>query len=853
MLLLCVLFALFCGKSALAQGVRFGPDEEAGSTAEEAETLGETKSGGQAIRVAVQSVGVGGVSREGAWTGVLLEIEDLTDGEPRAVIVRMRQRDPDGDRADFQRRITLTPGLATPVWMYLPRSASGGRVTDWTLTVHGAGEGTLATDTTVGELLHTSQVVMTGQADAQSSMIGVIGGATAGLEQYMLQIPGRNDRASLTQGQWDVVSALEIGDLPDRWMGLAQYEVLFWSREDADGLSAAQASALREWVRRGGHLVVELPQLLGERWLEAGHPLSGVMPRAGVVRRDDRSLEPYRWLLTKPEWRDTPMGEGQSVYVFTTKPELRGGDWGGEVGVPLVAGPDGVVMLRRNAGAGVVTVLGIRVTDTRLRGLGVVRADVLWHRILGGRFRVPTPRELSDPQSVINLRGPSFGGRRVDGGIVGMIAQTGRAGAGVLLALVVFSAYWLLAGPVGFAVLKRRGMDRFAWLAFAGCAAVFTAVSWIGARAASPREVQGRHLTVLTAVSGEDTVSARTWASLLLPSYGDERIALGQPGTDDAFVQALSTWHDPAQDGSLISFPDARSYAVNSGSPERMRIPTRSTSKTITGDWAGGPRWAMPRPLDEGSSPRVVGSGLSRRLEGQLVHGMPGALKGVRIVVVGAMRSEADEIRRQVVTEGRDESPRREMWSWLTQEDWEPGAVLDLGAMDRTGNAPKYRFTDRTVFEAFLSSRSPRGSIAGSVGLGDGSNSFMDEDVNWFGLIPADAPSTGGIRAAPLQRLSTHGLDLSRFTTQPCVIVTGVVDGGEGPVPIVIDRGAAPEGSDPTGAGAAPGWREIPMEGMTIVRWVFPLPTTPERYEGVAIPPRLLEDLEAQTKKGGQG
>ncbi|MFU8830140.1 MAG: hypothetical protein ACNA8P_12005, partial [Phycisphaerales bacterium] len=67
-----------------------------------------------------------------------------------------------------------------------------------------------------------------------------------------------------------------------------------------------------------------------------------------------------------------------------------------------------------------------------------------------------------------------------------------------------------------------------------------------------------------------------------------------------------------------------------------------------------------------------------------------------------------------------------------------------------------------------------------------------------------------------LQR-TTHGLDLTGFLSQPCLIITGeVVDAC--PTPFYVG----------TGANA----REFEMTGRTVVRWIYPLEPDPLRVRG---------------------
>ena len=72
---------------------------------------------------------------------------------------------------------------------------------------------------------------------------------------------------------------------------------------------------------------------------------------------------------------------------------------------------------------------------------------------------------------------------------------------------------------------------------------------------------------------------------------------------------------------------------------------------------------------------------------------------------------------------------------------------------------------------------------------------------------------TGALR---IPRLGGRELDLSKWVTQPCLIVSGWLDGGPTPYPLELD-GASVESS-----------------GRVLVRWIMPLPddwkwTVPEK------------------------
>ena len=91
--------------------------------------------------------------------------------------------------------------------------------------------------------------------------------------------------------------------------------------------------------------------------------------------------------------------------------------------------------------------------------------------------------------------------------------------------------------------------------------------------------------------------------------------------------------------------------------------------------------------------------------------------------------------------------------------------------------------------------------------------------IGLFPLLPTpnhNSPSFTVSIPAP-QRADTHCLDLGRWFTRPCVIIIGLVGQTKPlptPIPFCVDGETAP------------------TSGLTIVRWVYPLPDNPPTYSG---------------------
>ena len=390
-----------------------------------------------------------------------------------------------------------------------------------------------------------------------------------------------------------------------------------------------------------------------------------------------------------------------------------------------------------------------------------------------------------------------------------------QAGAGVLLALIVFIAFWLLGGPGLFALLKARGLERHAWVAFVAVIGVFTAVSWVGATTLSDKSPRGRHLTILDHVRGQSVQRTRTYVNAMMPGYGDRVLAVGDP--DDQFRrrQTLAPWSAPRELSSgATSFPDARGYVVDLTDDGLIESPVRSTVKRFRADWLGPVVWATPRAVDPGWEPRMA---RGDELTGRLTHGLPGVLRDVQLIQVVGQRSAA--LVRNQREGGRVAGPllfevRR--WEYAS---WAPGEVKDLSDLfARGGPNPVGGLT-------WFDSLAPPAQGFRALQSGGLVEAVVEFDKTeaaraaWLPLLKLPnyvRPELANQHRTP-RVVELHGLDLAKFATQPALIITGRVAEEESPTPLLFGRPG--------------GLRELETVGDTWVRVVFPLRGEPVRFE----------------------
>lgn len=765
------------------------------------------------VRIDLDSFGVGDVARRGDWTGVRLKLLYAGDA-PKTVLVRLAHNDPDGDEPEQQISLALNPGTPQSVWLYtrLPFRYTPGE--GLVASVMEALEGGQAPDGSPGyrpgRLL--GRVMLNPGANAVEEgvvgIVGIVGDRMLGLQPY-----SDGDKSGIHimgTEMWAFAKSIRPGDMPDHWSGLASLGTLLWANGEPAGsfepsqLSLESARAVRQWVERGGHLVIILPQY-GQTWTsEQSNKLYSIMPAVSITTEENADLLSLRPMLSLRN--DSTFPSKGTVHYFRPQANAEAGQ-----AIPVLAAPDGrCVVVRRLVGAGAVTLVGIDLNATAFSQFSAVQAEAFWHRVFGRR----------GPQSSASAKagGVNFGRNNwiVDGDIDQLIAQTGRTYVGVLVGLIVFALYWLVAGPLGYAALKSRGMQRHSWVLFLGSGVVFTGVCWGGATVLRPSRVSAKHVTILDHVYGQPMERARMWASVLIPTYGTSRISVERPDPDSPRA-LISAWDPPGDESAWRAFPDARGYVVDTRDPSILAVPTRATVKQVQVDWAGGPRWGMPMPVGEGDAAKLelVTENNADRLKGVLVHHLPGALRDVRIVIVRGQRPYAapgDGSR------ANDTTPIVQGSSYALAGEWPAETELDLAA-HTGGDRPQ----DQAVrsLTTFLNSLVPRPeSSVLAVGGQD-----PTRDLPWttrmnalafFGMLPQpDLGDNASVPFIPLRRV-THGYDLSRWLTQPCIIIVGELSGdaaaGASPVPLTVDG------------------ETVPTNGRTFVRWVYPLPANPPAY-----------------------
>ena len=200
-----------------------------------------------------------------------------------------------------------------------------------------------------------------------------------------------------------------------------------------------------------------------------------------------------------------------------------------------------------------------------------------------------------------------------------------------------------------------------------------------------------------------------------------------------------------------------------------------------------------------------------RRITGVLEHGLPATLKDVNMILITSNRSGD---RMYAERDGQEQPWVRnadshglpnvgQMISYSAQ-GWAPGAPLNLSeAFDPSQGRTSLQLN---LTEAFTNNYKGNTSIGGAISQGEAKD-YLQMLSLYHMLLPPEYLRSAGDGGLRFRRAMARELDLSGWFNRPCLIVTGFLEQTPCPTPLTID-GGPPEAS----------------EGLTMVRWIFPLP-----------------------------
>ena len=819
----------------------------------------------QDIEITLESLGIEGSFRPGDWTPVNIALTSNLD-DTSTVLVSFEIQNSDGDIERYTRQVVLAPGQTIRRWLYphLPPSASAQALqnTVFTVRVYENNEGVPGRELASAPVSGASALRVGRPIEMSQEMIMVVGSGRLGLQGYATS-PGNSSLVPSLNERSEIIN-VQAESLPDRWQGLAGLSTIIWSDASPQALGLDEATAIRNWVKRGGRLVILLPEStspwgIGVRgkgnFLTTTSEEGSLLPERAPTRLEEVRISSLMQVLSKSPENRNPDAK-MSIRLF--EPEALSEPWEALAALPDegIEGTDnerlagGVYAIQRRLGYGWMVLVGIDADAIHRRQLqadGLPQPDVFWNRLIGRRGTIPTTtayRAYADFKKLAT-RPISFttGSGKL---VLDMIRIGGpSAGLAMLITFGLFVAYWMLAGPLSFIFLRSKGQVRLSWLGFVCIATLFTVMTlvaaWTGRRILQS-DAPVRHLTFLDMISGQPEVRATSWFSAYLPGYGTTRIEV--PGEKNL----LATWSPPPS-GTLERFPNSDAFQIRTDSPNAFEIPTRATSAHFVSHWSGelDKPWDDP-PNDRGGS--IVQTVFeteppSFEIGGVIRHGLPWTLEDVQVISISPFHNRLPGyylLQQLAIEEPLDALPNPGIIT--RRKTWAPGEALDLGVelpgrhkMLGTKIRGDYSLTEE--FDRIFNSgaNAIRKELAtsltpNSVWEAGNNRETCLEMYAFFDMLPQPiymkeqpgAPKDG--MASHFQRQLARQTDCSDWFLRPCVLISAKISDVPLPVPLRVNG------------------EEVESSGTVMLRWLHPLPvddrfvpTTPNRLRSFQAPP----------------
>lgn len=585
-------------------------------------------------------IGLNGYVRPGGWTPLRLTLDNQASAAI-SVICKWEFSDADGEQVFAERRVTLSPNARQSVTLYAQVPANTGPRTLWRVYV---------SDAESGKMLDTQSLNPARLVGRTWRMIGVTGPAKVGLNH--IEEPHTQHEGTI------IVQGLDPRSMPDRWFGLRNLSALIWTSDSADpadpNIARDTHSAIHEWVRRGGHLIIS-PAAAGDLW--TGSPLADLLPVKPMSSSDEAPL---------PWWMGDLIPESSRVGVKALEPvddaEVLLREKAPAPNTRVDQGKPTVVT--RQFGLGRVTVIGVDLVDPRIvsKGMPAGRKS-LWNRVLGlqgPNFTAAQINAYRDKGRLLDWEHRQQQAHFLDSDVISpLIDMQEAAAAPLLLAIVAFGMYWLAAGPIGYAYLRQQKKLHHSWLLFVCVVISFGVIAWIGGMLLRPSGAKIRHFSVMNIDGTSGTINTKSWLSLYVPTFGDVDVRLERSKGTFTTFDAIGA---PGLSDGENTFTDARRYTYQAAAPEAIAYPFRATAKQLELDYLGewndqsnpfaGETWAPPQGhfKVENNWPA-----------GKATHALPGTLHDCNAVFVRG--------------DGR-------IFKWSFGE-WKPGVILEMSGTPR--------------------------------------------------------------------------------------------------------------------------------------------------------------------------
>lgn len=425
-----------------------------------------------------------GTFRAGSWMPIIVEIENA--GVDRAVEVRAGTR----EGAQYATRVDLPNGGRKSVTVYAYLTPASRR-----LMVRLLSDG--------AEL--ASQPITLQPANPNARVVAMVVA-----DGSVPRPPARlNSNTPL------VAVRLAPEDLPDQALGLSGFGSLLIEDIATADLSEAQRAAIREWVLRGGQLILGggpglervlagLPADLAPAFVGAVEPIAA----ESLFGAAAAGLAPVPYAALAPR----PADGAPSPYQL-----------------PLTSLTSQQPAIEQTVGRGAVTVLAFPLGHPALAGWE--SAAALWGELLRSRLELP-PGFAPE-----NVNADSL----VEGNLAAALTSLPALEfppLGLIAGLV--ATYILLVGPVTYLMLRRLDRQTLGWVVVPAITLIFAALTYSVGFAQRGGDVVLNQIALIEPLEGSGEARVRSFVGVFSPERRTYTLEAGVPTGEDPMLRPIS-------------------------------------------------------------------------------------------------------------------------------------------------------------------------------------------------------------------------------------------------------------------------------------------------------------------------
>lgn len=617
----------------------------------------------------VESIGYASYYRPNCWTPMVVV---LTTDQSGVYQIKIKQEDLDRDVAEFTEIVSLTgrdEGQSSPQKFYayfipqptnhgLEDASKGGTL--WQLQTQL--KVFLCDEKGKKELIQLPLQISGNIQDLDSGdRQGFAAGASSRGKKLVLAVsestrPSTAELFNVFGVMEDVVMpTLKVSthELPDDVRAYQAVDAIVWCNAPVPDPSKASdeklSRAIQEYVRRGGHLVICQPGLR-----DAANAFGDLLPVTVEGIRDRTDLDPLKtWSVYGYRPRTNNLGERERNDIEQAQKAVQSDAraiWEttrGTVKVAVATPKPGAVVteyiqwsgnrkdqtpyiVRMPYGSGCVSWVAQDLSDPTISAGRKSGWPFIWDRVMDWHNDTQIENQNATSKNQVDVY---TGGtiRDIGPALDGWMELQSKSRALVLIAILFFIAYWVVAGPGIFVYLLAKSKSHWSWFMFGASAIGATLLTVLVVKLVVRGDPELSHVTLVRVVPGQPTLMLSRFG-LYVPEDGFREVAVRENVMTHVSTITAFPLH-PKHLGVDIPYPTLVPYVVPireaaADAPVSISVPIRSTLKKFQAMYVG----SQTDAIDGVAKLRESASGAPPTLDGLLTNNAGGTLKHVYFV-----------------------------------------------------------------------------------------------------------------------------------------------------------------------------------------------------------------------------